>query len=53
MQYVRSDVGPELAKNVGEGVPPQGISILGGQRSCGVVMARIIGEGNPLGDAPA
>ena|SRR6516162_11909667 len=51
MQYVRGDVGPELAENVGQSVASQSIRIFFGELFAGIALAWIVGRGNSLSDA--
>ena len=51
MQYVRGNVGPELAENVGQSVASQSIRIFFGKLFAGIALAWIVGRGNSLSDA--
>src|SRR5260370_30719500 len=53
MEHVRGDIGPELAKHVGESVAPQRVSVFLGQLFSGVAGARIVGGGDALSNGTA
>ena len=53
MPQMNSDVRPELAKHIGQGIAPNGISVLACNRSNRAVLAGIVRQRDALGDAAA
>ena len=53
MQHVGGNVGPELAKDVGEGIAPDGVSVLDRQLFAGAVLTGIVAERDALSDGAA